>query len=51
MCFKRIVNIYADDLAAMTPYERWRVLLQVIHIVITLGVPFVAVAVNFYFRG
>lgn len=52
MGFKKIINIFADDLENMPPYERWRVVLQIVHIIITLGVPFVAVALNIYFtRG
>lgn len=52
MGFKKLINTFIEDIIDMPPYERWRVLLQIVHIVITLGVPFVAVALNIYFtRG
>lgn len=35
----------------MTEYEIKRIRLQLIHIIATLGVPFVVVALNEYFRG
>jgi hypothetical protein len=34
----------------MTEYEAKRLRLQIIHIIATLGVPFVVVALNEYFR-
>lgn len=35
----------------MTEYEKSRVRLQIIHIIATLGVPFVVIVLNEYLRG
>jgi len=40
---KKIIELILQDLTKMSPYERWRLCFQVLHIIITLGIPFLAV--------
>lgn len=42
----KIVNFVKSELNKMTPYERWRLVFQIVQVVITLGVPFIAVWLN-----
>ncbi len=47
MCFReKIVNQIKSDIRQMNPYEKWRLIFQIIQIIITLGVPFIAVWLN-----
>jgi len=42
----RLLNFLKTDLTRMSPYERWRLCFQVVQVIITLGVPFIAVWLN-----
>lgn len=48
---ERIKHVRYRNLDEMTPYQKWRVLLAVIQIIATLGVPFVVIALNEYLRA
>lgn len=43
---KKIVNFIKSDFNKMSPYERWRLLFQIVQVIITIGVPFIAVWLN-----
>lgn len=43
---KKIIEFIKVDLNNMSAYERWRLCFQVIHIIITIGIPFLAVWLN-----
>lgn len=43
---EKIVNQIESDFSKMSSYERWRLLFQVVHIIITIGIPFLAVWLN-----
>lgn len=43
---QKIVNLVKSDLQKMSTYERWRLAFQVVQIIITLGIPFLAVWLN-----
>jgi hypothetical protein len=43
---KKIVDFLKSELVKMSPYERWRLLFQIVQVIITLGVPFIAVWLN-----
>ena len=40
---KKIVDFIKNDFSRMTPFERWRLVFLCIQIIITIGVPFIAV--------
>jgi hypothetical protein len=42
----RITAFLKTDLIKMSPYERWRLCFQIVQILITIGVPFIAVWLN-----
>ena len=42
----KIVNFVKSELMRMSPYERWRLAFQIVQVIITLGVPFIAVWLN-----
>ena len=48
--FYRIKTVRYTDPDKMTPYQKWRVVLGIIQILATLGVPFVIVAINEYLK-
>lgn len=43
---KKIIDFLKQDLLKMSPYERWRLCFQIVQVIITLGVPFIAVWLN-----
>jgi hypothetical protein len=43
---RRIIAFVKSEFTKMSPYERWRLCFQVIQVMITLGVPFIAVWLN-----
>ena len=43
---EKIVTFIKNDFSRMSPYERWRLLFQIVQVIITLGVPFLAVWLN-----
>jgi hypothetical protein len=43
---EKIIKFIKEDLNRMSTYERWRLVFQIIQIIITLGVPFIAVWLN-----
>jgi hypothetical protein len=47
----RVKHVRYRNMDEMTPYQRWRILLALIQIVATLGVPFVVIALNEYLRA
>jgi len=47
----RVKHVRYRNMDEMTPYQRWRVLLAIIQIIATLGVPFVVIALNEYLRA
>jgi hypothetical protein len=42
----KIVRQFLEDLKLMQPFERWRIIFQIVTILATLGAPFVAVWLN-----
>lgn len=40
---KKALEFIKTDLQRMSPYERWRLCFQIVQVIITLGVPFIAV--------
>jgi hypothetical protein len=42
----KIIGFVKSELSKMTAYERWRLVFQIVQVVITLGVPFIAVWLN-----
>jgi len=47
----RVKHVRYHNMDEMTPYQKWRVILAVIQVVATLGVPFVVIALNEYLRA
>ena len=43
---EKIIQFIKQDLNRMSAYERWRLVFQIIQVIITLGVPFIAVWLN-----
>lgn len=43
---EKILAQIKSDFNKMSSYERWRLMFQVIHVIITIGVPFIAVWLN-----
>ena len=43
---QKIRQLVKEDFTRMSPYERWRLLFQIVQVIITLGVPFIAVWLN-----
>jgi hypothetical protein len=43
---EKIINQVRSDFGKMSSYERWRLMFQILQIVITLGVPFLVVWLN-----
>lgn len=43
---KKIIEFIKSDLNRMSSYERWRLCFQIVHIIITIGIPFLAVWLN-----
>ena len=46
----RIKTVRYTEPDKMTPYQKWRVVLGIVQIIATLGVPFVIVAINEYLK-
>ena len=42
----KVVTFLKSELTRMSAYERWRLAFQVVQVLITLGVPFIAVWLN-----
>ena len=43
---EKIVAQIKSDFSKMSSYERWRLMFQIVHVMITLGVPFIAIWLN-----
>ena len=43
---EKIIKFIKEDMNRMSAYERWRLVFQIVHVIITLGVPFIAVWLN-----
>lgn len=43
---EKVVVKVKKDFSSMSSYERWRLMFQIVQIIITLGVPFIAVWLN-----
>ena len=43
---RQIRQLIKEDFVKMSPYERWRLFFQILQVIITLGVPFIAVWLN-----
>ena len=43
---EKIIKFIKEDINRMSAYERWRLVFQIIQVIITLGVPFIAVWLN-----
>lgn len=44
MCTRtKVVTFLKSELTRMSPYERWRLIFQIVQVLITVGVPFIAV--------
>lgn len=43
---KKALDFIKLELNKMSPYERWRLAFQIVQVIITIGVPFIAVWLN-----
>jgi hypothetical protein len=43
---EKIIKFIKEDFNRMSAYERWRLAFQIVQVIITLGVPFIAVWLN-----
>lgn len=46
----RVKHVRYKNEDEMTDYQRWRIILNIVQIIATLGVPFVVVALNEYLK-
>ena len=47
----RVKHVRYRNIDELSLYEKWRVVLAVIQVIATLGVPFVVIALNEYLRN